>query len=213
MTISVAQDISNTLARWRKKSCTQVFNGVAYIRTYNPARDWDMRLELPLQDAVQPPALLEDAFALKNISQAYVMPKGLESRDVEAYALLLSHAVVRGEMTQEQRTKKLSRTFNRLAMDNKPLRALRFDKKDPKKLFDAVLGATSGFNTNDIQHFLDGNYGYISERNPKWNKLQKNISRHLGINGLGWVPSMKTLHKIKRQVITRKPEPYRGSLR
>lgn len=161
-------------------------------------------------DRHQRPALLLQAeFGLTDIGCDYKMPEGIAHKKIEAYVLCLMWAYRQEQLPAAVFGPAMHELLDRMEDLNPELKRLRYDRTDARRLFDAAMGVTSGFNIDDMQFFLDGNYGYIAEKNPQWVAKHETVKRLLGIMGPGWVASEPTLDKIAAQARAKRDAAFK----
>ncbi len=146
----------------------------------------------------QPAVEAAQRHGLHGVGGDYLLPRGLSAPVVETYAMVAMH-VVRGKDGQETAQRHLHDLLMRLEHLNPVLTTLAYDRSDVKQCYDAILGVTSGFNTDDIQHYLDGNFYKKSMENPAYAAQHAAVVKHLNDNELYWVPSPKTMGRILAQ--------------
>lgn len=159
------------------------------------------RLRLPSREHDQPARRFATRHGFKDIAGDWRLPQGLRAQDVEAYILCLRWALRFAQLPPADYIARQERLLDRLFTLNPQLRRLRFDRKDTRKGFDLVMGVTSGFNTDDIQHFIDGKVGYISRQDPAYARQSDRIERIFG--HMEWVPAPVTMAKIEAQIPAR----------
>jgi hypothetical protein len=69
--------------------------------------------------------------------------------------------------------------------------------KDIDKYF-VIIGVTSNYNYNDIYDFIHVGPYYLREQDPEWKNLSDQIKNQIG--HMGYVPSIKTLKSIDKQL-------------
>lgn len=162
-------------------------------------------LYLPPRRFVQPPRILEERYGLSGLAGHYKMPEGLKAADLESYAQVMSHAQMRGDITNREMQKKLQDAIDLLAAHNPELKNLKPGSHDFDARFDILMGVASDFNVKDIQFYLDGNSGGVARQNPAWAALESKIQSRVP---MAWIPSMDTMQKIDAQTeqrVARKP--------
>jgi hypothetical protein len=139
----------------------------------------------------QPAIAFEKATGLNGISQTYRLPGDVTIREIQGLADVLRVMAKRGEMPQETATDHLRRVAAAIEALNPDIVALRFDRDNPQKLFDVLLGVASAFNPQDIQYYLDGNTAFSSYSIPSYHE------KILRIHGpIDWAPCPETLDLI-----------------
>ena len=156
---------------------------------------------LPLNRHQQPALALAAQFNLRAIGKKYRLPPGLTAARLEAYVLAQRWAAQRGLIAQDTYAENLRETCALLSALNPTLTRLQFDRGDTGRLFDLLMGVSSGFNPDDIQFYLAGNYYSVAMMQQDYAAKNNAAQRCLGTD-IGWVPSPRTLDKIIRQ---RKP--------
>lgn len=133
---------------------------------------------------------------LTGLAQDYVPPYGTTPAEVANYVKVLQHQEARGLITPEQRLSSLTDVYNVLEARAPELKDLRFDRTSIPRIEEVVNGVAHGYNTKDIQFYVDGNRGWDFDEGLT-SRLRGN-----GINPdtLGWVASPETLQNIDTQV-------------
>lgn len=148
---------------------------------------------------LQPALTLQHTHGLSNIGQHYRMPHGLDVKMAEAYCMANGWLQHQGKIDRETTHENISALANRLIDLNPALARLQFDRNNLRHCTDIVMGVTSGFNTDDMQFFLDGNSYQKSMDNPAYAAKAAAALDALGADHLGWVPAPKTLDRILAQ--------------
>lgn len=156
---------------------------------------------VPLERHQRPALEFAEKAKLADIGQNWHLPAGLDAPTIEAYALVLRWATQQGRITADRYNQRLSVLCQTLEDLNPVLATLTYDRRDCLRMFDVALGVTSGFNADDIQFFLDGNYYSLAMQNRDYAR-QNNLAKQVTGVDMFWVPSPKTLHRIITQ---RKP--------
>lgn len=148
----------------------------------------------------QPAVEFENKTGYSGIAYHYTLPKGLTERHIEDYIVVLRHAQENDIITATEQTKQLSGLWKELKSLNKhTLGRLQFDEKSTDHLEQALLGAASAFNADDIHFYMKHNHGWFDMiKDPAY--AQKEISVRQKFNFLfGWAPSPQTLDIIDVQ--------------
>jgi hypothetical protein len=152
---------------------------------------------VPDDPHVRPALVFAEENGLSGIGRTYALPPGLDAETIEAYVLALRWTARAGLMTPQRYAERMQELGAALEEINPALAALAYDRTEAPAVFDVVMGVTSGFNTDDIQFFIDGNYfaRAIADRAyaDKYRRAEEGHSR------IGWVPSPKTLDRIIAQ--------------
>ncbi|HTK84370.1 MAG TPA: hypothetical protein VL625_04725, partial [Patescibacteria group bacterium] len=156
-----------------------------------------LEMKIPGVDRRQPAVMFEQQYGLTGVSKEYKYPPGMTARDVEDYAVTVWHKQIRGEITAAQMEEKLGAVRSMMEDLNPELKVLNAGAME-RGTYHVILGATSGFNPNDIQHFLDGARADAAAMNTETATLMGGLGRR-GVL-MGWVPSVETLKEIDRQV-------------
>lgn len=102
---------------------------------------------------------------------------------------------------------RLREGWEKLAALNPPLQKLAFDRDDPVSLTHALIGATSGFNTDDIQFYLNLKWAHDTDGYPlgpanlpdgydaRLARIEKSCKADFE-----WYPSPKTLARIEKMI-------------
>lgn len=135
---------------------------------------------------------------LRDVSGDYTLPRGLSAPVLETYFMVLRHMYLPKNTPAQARTY-LHDVLSRIETLNPQLATLSYDRNDVYKCYDVLMGVTSGFHTDDIQHYLDGNFYKKSMENPAYAAKHSAVVAHLNDNQLYWVPSPKTLDRILAQ--------------
>lgn len=143
-------------------------------------------------------AEIASRYRLQGVSGDYLLPRGLSAPVLETYAMVAANIIYR-KNDQTLALHYLNDLITRLEELNPALTTLTYNRSNIKHCHDAVLGVTSGFNTDDIQFYLDGNYYKKSMENPAYAAKHGAVVTHLNDDRLYWVPSPKTLDRILAQ--------------
>ena len=147
----------------------------------------------------QPAKILERKHDLQDIAGDYHMPAGLKAPMVEAFAIAINWMHRRAEISTDEALARMHPLLDRMIELNPAMSVLRFDRNNVTKCVDCVMGMTSGFNRDDMQFFLDGNYFQMSMDKPEYASKFTAAAQLLNRDGLGWVPAPATLDKIITQ--------------
>lgn len=147
----------------------------------------------------QPAQRLSKGYQLTDIAGRYAMPQGLSAAVIEAYCIANAALAFEGKMAQEDAHDNLRTVIDRLIDINPSLKAVNCKMEQYRACYDFALGITSGFNADDIQFFIDGNFFQKSMDNPAYAKKFKAACAALGSDSLGWVPAPQTLDRIIAQ--------------
>ena len=94
----------------------------------------------------------------------------------------------------------MSQLWDEIVHLNPVLKEIRIDKTSLHQVYHALLGVSSGFNTDDINLYLS--LKCVEGRKPQdimaSNPIRELIETHTG--PMGWVAAPKTLEKIERQI-------------
>lgn len=166
-----------------------------------------LALPVPKNDFCQPPMVLEEKTGLRGLGVDWKMPAGLRPVELQIYGMLLAHAMECGDLSRAQGQGRMFEACMALAVRNPPLQALRLDGKDTRKLYDVMLGVASGFNVDDMQHYLDGKVFYISQRDPEWQSRNTQLGGLLQGHHIGWVMSIATMDAALAQLAAPAAKP------
>ena len=147
----------------------------------------------------QPAARLSKRYKLTNIAGTYRMPQGLSAPVIEAYCIANATLAFEGKLAQEDAHDNLRTVIDRLIDINPSLKNVRCAMNQYRACYDFALGITSGFNSDDIQFFIDGNFFQKSMDNPAYAAKFNAACTALGSDTLGWVPAPQTLDRIIAQ--------------
>jgi hypothetical protein len=134
---------------------------------------------------ISPPEAFEKRFKIKGISKNWRMPAGISPARVEKL----------GETNEKILIKYFSKLYN-------------LNKNDMNKInvsYDTIssvfYGMTSKMNIDDINSFISGNFGYVVDKDKKYSDLKFKILSKLGEGSyFGWVPSIKTLEFVWKEI-------------
>lgn len=126
------------------------------------------------------------------VSQKYALPCDLTPREVKALLDIVDIRQQRGELSAEGAIEKLGLLLDRLETRNPDIGAIDFDRKDPRKLMQALTLAVHGANRDDIAHSLN------AKETPEYLTQKDQAMRMTGMSGsnLPWNPAPKTLQAI-----------------
>lgn len=126
------------------------------------------------------------------VSQKYELPHDMTPREVKALLDIVDIRRQRGELSEDGAMKKLGLLLDRLEERNPDIAAIDFDRKDPRKVMQALTLAVHGANSDDIAHSLNG------KETPEYLAQKEHTMRMTGIGGsnLPWNPAPKTLQSI-----------------
>lgn len=151
------------------------------------------------RDHAQPALKLQNTHGLRDIGTHYRMPYGLDVKIAEAYCMATNWLHRQNKLDAHTAHAQITALANRLIDLNPALARLQFDRNNQRHCTDIVMGVTSGFNTDDMQFFLDGNSYQKSMDNPAYAAKAAAALDALGADHLGWVPAPKTLDRILAQ--------------
>jgi len=143
----------------------------------------------------QSPVDAEMKYGFTGLSGNYRMLPGLPAIELQAYAEILWHAEMSGDITPREMNDRLGRVFGALAGLNPQLEKLRIPEDDKMALYNTLIGVASQYNPHDIQYFLDTVHKPISS-DPAYLKLWDN----LGEIEITWIPGPETLVSMDRQL-------------
>ena len=95
----------------------------------------------------------------------------------------------------------MSQLWGELVQLNPILKEVKIDKTSPHQVYHALLGVTSGFNTDDINHYLRLKFsdnilpGMVARNNPVIKSIEERTHERML-----WIPAQETLEKIERQI-------------
>lgn len=155
-----------------------------------------LRTTFPRATFYQSPVQMEQEHGLTGISGGYKMPDGLSHLELQAYAEILRHAHVAGDITKDQMNDKFDQVLGMLTARNPQIAEIKPGSETLSR-YNTVLGIASEYNPKDIQHFLDGeSAGNMLGTDPAydaaWGKV-KDLT-------LTWIPAIDTLNEIARQM-------------
>ena len=146
----------------------------------------------------QPAIEVAQRHGLNEVAGDYLLPKGLSAPVLETYAMVAMH-VLRSKNEHALAQRHLHDLRTKLEQLNPVLKTLVYDRSNIKQCYDTILGVTSGFHTDDIQFYLDGNFYKKSMENPVYAAKHDAVVSHFNDNELYWVPSPKTMDRILAQ--------------
>lgn len=146
----------------------------------------------------QPAIETAQRHGLNNVSGDYKLPRGLSAPVLETYFMVLRHMYL-PKNTSEQTYAHMQDVLARIEKLNPQLATLSYDRSNLYNCYDVLMGVTSGFHIDDIQHYLDGNFYKKSMENPAYAAKHAAVVAHLNDNELYWVPSPKTMDRILAQ--------------
>ncbi|MBI1215312.1 MAG: hypothetical protein GC185_05770 [Alphaproteobacteria bacterium] len=145
-------------------------------------------------DCWQPAVQFEKQTGMKGIAGQYNLPEGLTPKDLQNYSLLTRLSAGTGMISEAQATGRLDEVVAALSGRNPQLETLKYDRNNAGALNAVVNGVASGFNTSDIQCYLDG-----ASQDASYTQTLGKVQGKLG-KSLGWVPSAETLKNVETQM-------------
>lgn len=126
------------------------------------------------------------------VSQKYALPCDLTPREVKALLDIVDIRQQRGELSREDAMEKLGLLLDRLEERNPDIAAIDFDRKDPRKVTQALTLAVHGANRDDIAHSLN------AAETPDYLAQKDHMMRMTGLSDskIPWNPAPKTLQAI-----------------
>jgi hypothetical protein len=199
---------------------------------YYPVTDFNYsaQREKPCARSIHLPARsFEHVGGIDGIAGDYRFPDGWKAGEFEAYIskkyfpwLMIHDMDFNGSYRKADFAGALKAEWADLAALNPCLASIPLETGNPQVLFDAILGVTSGFNTDDIAFFtgleIAGNtpvYAYAQKMTgyaALFNEVAESVARKGWERPIEWVPSPKTLQVMKEKLIAigKIQPPYKG---
>ncbi len=201
---SLRVEVLSTIARYRmmgeKKMISRGGQEVSFfeLRTKMPGTNDYLPLRLPDPDFARPAPDFEKRNRLTGISGQYTFPDHLQPTEIQAYAMALNHAAMRGDITSATRLEKMENLHAALVRHTPDLARLKVPEGNrTQALYDIALGSASGYNIKDIQFYISGNNGVVAGKDPTYKTLLDQVHAH---DRPEWVPAPETLENINRQM-------------
>lgn len=207
----LAREIKETIEAYKARGTPVEINGQTFYQIRpesayevtlgeKKTRAWESAFFIP-KCSIQPPVDLEKKHGLVGIAGYFVLPQGVTSEDLDTYLSILDDAEMHGEMTRAAYSKRLQDIHALLLQLNPELGQLVYKKKDAFTLSHVICGVIAGINIDDIQSFIAGNSAAVARED-----LEYRILRQKWEGEIGWVPSMKTLKEIDRQLTEKRAQ-------
>jgi hypothetical protein len=136
---------------------------------------------------------------ISGISADYVFPRGLPEEEYQGYLISRIAEDATGDATDQAVVKQLCMDWDELVALNPELEKVSVDKHDGQAVRDALFGAASQYNTDDINFF------YKRGEGMNWDDIyeifglsdtRRNIELTTG-HRMSWVAAPETLQKTK----------------
>lgn len=134
------------------------------------------------------PSVVFDEMFNTDISQQYKFPFNLSADEVWDILKKNDYRYI-GEFGNDWKLK--------VIMDNIDFPYVDFKTLTSSQKLDVVQGMCSGINSDDIIWYIHGNLGYTLESLQVLREMES-----MGYFHIGWVPSPKTLKRLKEKTLT-----------
>jgi hypothetical protein len=168
------------------------------LRAYSADNKAEVLITFPRPYFYQSPLDAEAKYGFTGLAGNYRMLPGLPAIELQAYAEVMWHAEMKGDISAREMNDNLGRVFGALAALNPQLESLRVPD-DKMALYNTLIGVASEYNPHDIQYFLDTVNSPMSS-DPAYFNLWKN----LGELEVTWIPGPETLVSMDRQLSAQK---------
>lgn len=152
----------------------------------------------------QPARLFETFNRLSGIAGRYTLPHGLEAPDIENYALIVRDLTLSGKIDGRTGLNKLLTLWADIKRLNPGLEAIKPAEGDLWQAYHCLLGVSSAFNSKDISDFIHIGNGTVRQQDPVYREAFRRVEEKAG--RIYWIPSLETIEKINRQLVTGGPK-------